>query len=340
MVRFLFSFLPWWVFALFAVTIGTVAYQFYEDALFEEAEAEYALQLGPPDLTALRNYDPNRSVGPLNEVHLDGRLRADLGILNITFGETQYSFVLLDDTDAGPLVAILETTEKSVDMITNLVNNADATGQVAVNGFLAPSRVGEISRLLAVRGYSNRPLIVMEPYFGARAAVINDKTAEAWFIVYVFAGLTALVALFSAWRFRRWRKRRAARRFDRRPAAPKSAPQPAQAASSSPWDTFNPVDDNMAPAARKPGLVQPQSIEEQRRAQKQPSSVIGANRTAKPNAQAARKTKTDDAPIPAPEFESVFPGGGSGFRFKTADEIIRQSFGTLSTLTKVNRAED
>jgi hypothetical protein len=33
-----------------------------------------------------------------------------------------------------------------------------------------------------------------------------------------------------------------------------------------------------------------------------------------------------------PLFISVFPGGGSSFRFESANEIILQSFGNLSTL--------
>jgi hypothetical protein len=37
-----------------------------------------------------------------------------------------------------------------------------------------------------------------------------------------------------------------------------------------------------------------------------------------------------------PVFKSVFPGGGSAFRYKTADQIVLQYFGTLSMLNKVN----
>jgi len=331
MFRFLFSLIPWWLFAIFALTFAPLTIEFYEIYRADQDRVKTALAVGPPPVTATQSFNPSRSPWPFGEVRLNGVMRADVGILTVYFGETEYRYVVMDDSGEGSVVAILSTAAKSEDTITRLVEAADSEGRVTVQGFLAPARAGEISRRLAVRGYTTGEVFVVEPFFGTRDAALAGKIEESKWIFYVAFGFTAFFALMAVWRFSRWRKRRALRRPAKaaRPAANQSEPtrpgkQPTRTAqpvsnAGSPWDTFRPQDSNVAPqtsGSRKaaPGqpLPKPQTAKSPKRAPQEPA-------------------------VTAPEFESVFPGGGSGFRFKTADEIIRQSFGTLSSLNKVNR---
>jgi len=77
------------------------------------------------------------------------------------------------------------------------------------------------------------------------------------------------------------------------------------------------------------------------------SSPWGA--ATQPDVPHARMSDADSRPHIAPavskgltmqsRYKSVFPGGGSGFRFKTADQIIREAFGTLSTLKSAKRPD-
>ncbi|KAG1713701.1 Chloramphenicol acetyltransferase [Nymphon striatum] len=332
--------IPWWAYAIFAITLAPTAVEFYEDYQSNEAIADQARTIGPPAVTDVSVFAPSRSAGSFGEVQLSGTLRADLGVLYVAFGETHYSYVVMDGGNSGPLIALMDESTTAETMITRLVDRATSTGGVTVQGFLAPSRNGEVSRRLAMRG-ETRNVYVVEPYFGSRNAVLAGKVDDAKFSFYIAAGFVALFGLIAVWKYRNWRARRSQKRNVRRKARPRPAPVPQHTptkpvtqkigiqdrAADSPWDSFNPQDSNIAPSSNA-RMVKPQSPQDQKAAQAKAQVKTTGKRSLPRDA---------DVPPPPQEFESVFPGGGSGFRFKSADEIIRQSFGTLSSL---NRPQD
>lgn len=285
-----------------ALTFAPLSVEFFDDYQRTQQQVQRAIAAGPPPPAPLAEFSGR--TGAFGEVHLNGVLRADLGVQTVTFAETGYNFAVMDGKSGGPLLAVLVPGERAGQVFTTLVNAADATGRVNVQGFLAPTRVGQISRRLAQRNGVVRDLLVIEPFDGTRSAALAARSTEAQATFFVSAALTGLFVLLTLWRFRQWRNRRADKkqRRARRRADPASVPQPVapQAAQmQTPWGGQVP---------RKPQAPKPAS---------------------RPTTIAARDT--DPHPIIIdPPFTSVFPGGGSGFKFKTADQIIRQSFGTFS----------
>jgi len=190
---------------------------------------------------------------------------------------------------------------------------------------------------------SANDLVVIEPYIGSRASAVYTTAENTLIKVIALSGLAALLGfvafikmLLAMVRGRRssatqsqmsGRDAKVARQ-QKRPTQ-KAVPI-GNASDVSPWGKFQPQDRSSnasdSPAAKSNRMVKPQTgvpAKSVIKGQVKPQS--------KSQATSAKTTVRTDKPL-ASDFKSVFPMGGSGFRFKSADQIIRQSFGTLSSL--------
>ena len=310
--------LTWWAYLGLAVLIGYWTYSGYEGLVAQQAAAERAILSGLPPQLAVGSYAPDRAANPLAEVHLRGIIRADLGIGQIGEPESGTPFIVLDDeTGRGALVAVVFTGASRDAALSEFVATSDATGRVTVTGFERSLNRSDVRGQLLVRG-EMREVYLVEPYLGEREQALLDRADRDLPLIYAGAAVTLMIGLTAAWRYRRWRNRVVRLRLG--PAADPIGPRadrswrqmetnrnPSSSATS-PWG---------APAAATPPAV-PQ-------ARPDPTAIVPL----------VADEKTVAAMInTAPAFKSVFPGGGSAFRFKTADEIIRERFGTLSVLSK------
>lgn len=329
MGRLLFSFMPWWFFALLAFLFGSLSVPFFEDYRAAQTEEFFALNEGPPAVVDVGNFSAARDIGYMDEAHISGRILANLGILRINGEGPDYDAIVLGNADGVPLAVLVFDVLSSERRINQLISTADAESRVAVQGFVTTKRRSEVERELTRRGYSGRNVLLVEPYFENRAGIIAEKVSDAQVGFFVVAGMTVLFAVIAAWRFRRWRKRRAAKKSgrsakygQRSPAATLAAKAKALARQPTPWG----------------GTPKPQ--------QKTPKPAVPKTSPPRQPTRAAASVP-DVSPEVFPEvspdvieaystFQSVFPGGGSSFRFKTADQIVREYFGTLTLLSRVN----
>ncbi|MCF2905712.1 hypothetical protein L0666_12005 [Octadecabacter sp. CECT 8868] len=314
-LRWLFK-LPWVVYIALAIWVGSLAYSEYENHLFARLEAENQGSDNVPAATRLSDWTP-QDVTSYGEVHIEGLYFSDLPIGQIDVGGSERLFVLLADDEGQGVAAVLVVEPDSLQQLERYLA-AQTTGEnisVAINGQLSRNQVwaADVDAGLARMGVPRSTgVLVIEPFMGNRRGYIFERADETMAVAVALAGIAAFLALIGGLRMFLGKadaaKRNAAQAKNRERAAAQ-AQQPSQKASPvsqptevSPWGTFKP----------------------------QGTTAIAAT-TQRPS---PRPSKPDDVDIAVElPFESVFPGGGSGFRFKTTDEIIRQSFGTLSTLT-------
>ncbi|MBU2992072.1 hypothetical protein Q4555_16200 [Octadecabacter sp. 1_MG-2023] len=318
-LRWLFK-LPWVVYIALAIWVGSLAYSEYENYLFARLEAEIQSSNDAPTATLLSDWTP-QDVTSYGEVHIEGLYFSDLPIGQMEVDGNAYSFVLLADDQGEGVKAVLVVEPDALLRLERYLA-AQTTGNnisVAINGQLSRNQTwaADVDAGLARMGVPRAAgILVIEPFMGDRRGSIFARADDAMATTATLAGIAAILALIGGLRLFFGKtdavKHHAAQVKNRKRATtqaqqPNHKPLPtSKPAEASPWGTFKPQDNPMKPA-----------------------------KAPQPNPKA---TKPDDVVIPAePAFESVFPGGGSGFRIKTADEIIRQSFGTLSTLSGAKR---
>lgn len=316
MGRLLFMFMPWWFFAILAVTCGSLALPSYDDYTAAQTEQYFAQTEGPPAVVDIANFNGARDIGYLDEVHVNGRILANLGVLRFGGEGPDFDGIVIGDNSGLPLAVLLFESLSSERMINQLISGANANSRVNVQGFLTTVRRTDVERELTRRGYSARNILVIEPYFDNRAGVIDEKVQDALITLLIIAGMTALFTLTAVWRFHRWRKRRAGKKL-RRSTAKRVQATPAAAPAATANQTLT-GKSNPWGGVQKPRL---------QTAKTQPPSNPPPQRAPDPE---------PDLPAAQTSFESVFPNGGSPFRIKTADEIVRQYFGSLTTITRSN----
>ena len=320
MYRLLYGFMPWWGFAFLAISFGLGTIPSVAEYRAAQSDASFAINEGPPAVVDITNFNPNRDIGYFDEVHINGQILANWNILRFGGEGTDYDGIVLGNGDTGvPMAVLMFESASSGQPINQLISGATIENRVSVQGFLTNVRRSEVERQLTRQGYSGQNVLVIEPFFETRSGIIADKVGTVRFALLFSAGATLLFTLLAVWRFRSWRKRRAAKksrnaakRATAQPAIPMSTPAPAgkpqpSAKTTNPWG-----------GKQKP---KPQSQT--------------------PVAQPAPRPKPVAEPEPeltvaTSEFQSVFPGGGSGFRFKTTDEIVREYFGTLTRISQSN----
>ena len=317
MYRLLFRFMPWWGFAFIAFSFGSAAVPRLEEYRATQSDKFFALNEGPPAVVDIANFDPNRDIGYFDEVHINGQILANWNILRFGGEGTDYDGIVLGNNNGLPMAVLMFESETSGQTINQLISGATNENRVSVQGFMTNVRRTEVERQLTRQGYSGRNALVIEPYFENRADVIAEKVDSAKSAFFITAGATLLFALLAVWRFRRWRKRRAAKKT-------KGATKPVRAQSAQPTSTSAPA-----------GKSQPSAKTANPWGGKQKPKPQSQTPAAKP-ALRPKPTPEPELAVGKPEFKSVFPGGGSGFRFKTTDEIVREYFGTLTNLSQSN----
>lgn len=320
MGKLLFMFMPWWVFAFLAFSCGSLAVPFYEEYRAAQTEEFFALNQGPPAVVNVEQFSGSRDIGYFDEVHINGGVLADLGILQFRGEGVDYDAIVLGNDRGVPLAVLLFENVSSGRDLTAVINKADASNRVSVQGFITSDRRSDVEREITRRGFSAGNVLVLEPYLENRAGVIAGKVQDAQYTFFMIAGMTALFAFLAFWRFTRWRKRRAAkvlRRSERADQTPsdttlRATSEGGLTTQANPW------------GAKMPAQPKPQTL--------QPSASSTFNRQDLNDTQPPET----DLSLMQPNFKSVFPGGGSGFRFKTSDEIVQQYFGSITDISRSN----
>lgn len=308
--------MPWWAYAVIAVLLANATFGLWQTHERRTAEAEIAILEGPPATTKVGEYSPRLRDDPFQEMRVAGFIRADLGVGRLE-GTVPKSYLVLDNADrSGALIAVMFVGSDDQAGLPDLVATANENGLVTASGFRRTLDWSDVSGQLRLQGV-RREVLLMEAMVGDRAEVLREKGATDQPFVIALGVLTAAAALMALYRRNSSRKRKASR-FRTRTNLQTAVPKPAKTASPEPMST------ERTDASSPWGGTTP-----------------SARPAPPPTPKRAQPVKDDPPPIPAePPFESVFPGGGSGFRFKSADEIIRQSFGTLSTLTPTKRNDE
>lgn len=327
-------FLPWylrWIFRLnwkiyvgLALGAGYFAYTEFEDYRFNMLEAEQRVQEDPPALTPLSQWT-TADIGNYNEVNVAGLYFSALPQGEFDrIGGTQ-GFIMLADDLGREVKAILAVRPDDLGRLRSQMaaqGNGDRVA-VVVGGIL--NRTAEWdgairTELLALNLPAAQNLVVIEPFVGRRADAIYRKAERTIGPVWVFGALAGLLAALGL-------GKRAIEMGERTSLATQSK-RPARGLQDA-KKTKTPTQKAM-PNSGNEAAPSPWGVSD--------AQAFGATfrpQTAK-SKELPKPIKTEVTP-PIPAFKSTFPGGGSGFRFKSADEIIRQSFGTLSALKTTKR---
>jgi len=320
--------LHWVVYFALALGVGYFAYQEYQTYQFNLLEAELQIADGPPAAIPLSKWSAADNAPYNNEVTIRGIYFTALGSGEFDPLGLKRQFILLaDDQGREVKAALVVWPDDLVQLQRQLA--AQGSGEripVTVNGSLNTNsewstRVG--IELMVMNVPRAQDLVIVEPFIGDRATAIMDEAEKTFVLVEVLSWLAGFLTLFGVGKLAMGaagsnskiagRTPRSLRRAHQETAEPRPVGRP----EASPWGTFQPVTTPTSTPADAPRIAP------------------------KPKAKAQGpkpvRDRTQDAPPPQPHFKSVFPGGGSGFRFKSADEIILQSFGTLSTLKPPKR---
>lgn len=330
-IRWIFR-LPWIVYLGLGAWAGYFAYQEYENYRFNVFEAGYQASEGAPDPTPLSKWNGVSDVYSNDEVHVAGLYFEALPQGRFDPVGLERGFILLADDLGREVKAALVVMP---DDLPRLQRQLEAQGggdriAVNVNGTLSRNSdwASSIATELFVMNLPGSPdLVVIEPFIGNRADALHDAAEKTFGTVTVFGALAGLLAVFGVAKLlaasgaRRESSEHQSQKSGREVQAEKQAKQPRQKAlptgnapGASPWGTFQP---------------QPRATD----TSKQSSRMVKPQAPAQATANTEKPERGETAEIPTePAFKSVFPGGGSAFRFKSADQIIMQTFGTRSRL--------
>jgi hypothetical protein len=325
--------LNWTIYLGLALGAGYLANLDYQTYLSNTIAAEIQVADGPPDPSPLSKWDANNDSSANGEVNVAGVYFMALASGSFDPLGSELGFVLLADDQGREIKAVLVVAPENIALLEQQLV-AQGSGEripVTVNGTLNQNSewAGLIGTELFVMDVpSSDDLVVIEPFLGNRAASIfaaAEKTIGTVIILGGLAGFLVLLALVKLLSGRRssatqsqmsGREALAARQKKR----PSRRSLPSNGTDkTSPWGAPN------AQAATPPPMPKNTSLQSNSNGE---ASL--QNKTAPSRLQIAELEVQ-------PPFTSVFPGGGSSFRFKSADEIIRQSFGTLSTLKPLKR---
>ena len=330
--------LPWIVYLAIAGPLGYFAYLEFEEYRFNVFEAEFHVAAGVPDPTPLSKWDRLTDVTVNDELNVQGLYFTQLASGTFDPIGLEQGYILLADDQGREIKAAIVVDPSDLPSVERELAS-QGTGEavaVTVNGLLIRNSdwSGTLGRTL---DQANIPraddFFLIEPIQGNREFFIYQRAEESIGAPLVLGALAGLLALYGVIRFLFslfGSSKRSKVQAKNRARAEKQAKQPTRkalptkkSAEASPWGTFAPIDGNasappLIPASQSPDVW--------------PKPATQGTPVSPPAVPAS------ETGIPLePEFVSVFPGGGSGFQFKTADQIIRQTFGTLSSLTPPKR---
>jgi hypothetical protein len=325
--------LNWTIYLGLAIGAGYLANQDYQTYVSNTIAAEFEVADGPPDPSPLSKWDANNDASANGEVNVAGVYFTALATGSFDPLGSERGFVLLADDQGREVKAVLVVRPEDIALLERQLV-AQGSGEripVTVNGTL--NRSGEWAGLIRTELFvmdvpSSDDLLVIEPFLGNRAVSIYDAAEKTIGTVIILGGLAGFLVLLALVKLLSGRRSTAtqSQMSGREALAARQKNRPSQRSlpsngndKTSPWGALD------AQAATPPPM--PASTPSQPQPKVQANSQ---NKTATPRLQIAELEVQ-------PLFTSVFPGGGSSFRFKSADEIIRQSFGTLSTLKPLKR---
>ena len=325
--------LNWTIYLGLALGVGYLANQDYETYLSNTIAAEFQVADGPPDPSPLSKWDANNDATANGEVNVAGVYFTALASGSFDPLGSERSFVLLADDQGREVQAVLVVLPEDIGRLERQLV-AQGGGEripVTVNGTLNQSSewAGLIwTELFVMDVPSSDDLMVIEPFLGNREASIYAVAEKTIGTVIIFGGLAGFLVLLALVKLLSGRRSSATQSqmsgHDALAARQKKQPRQRSLPSNctdktSPWGASD-AEAPTPPPMPANTLLQP-------RAKGQANSQT---KTGPPRLQIAELEVQ-------PLFKSVFPGGGSSFQFKSADEIIRQSFGTLSTLKPLKR---
>lgn len=326
--------LNWTIYLVLALGAGYLANQEYQTYLANAVAAEFQVAGGPPDPSPLSKWNARTDVSANDEVNVEGVYFSALDQGSFDPLGFERGFILLADDQGREVKAVLVVRPDDIGLLERQLA-AQGVGDripVTVNGTLNQSSewAGLIwTELFVMDIPSSDELVVIEPFLGNRATSIHYDAERTIGTVIILGGLAGALVLLALANLRVGRKSSAtqSQMSGREALVARQLKQPSQrslpsngALETSPWGTFDAQAGATPPPT--PANATPQS-QANVQAKSQQTSVP-------PRLQIAEL----EVQLP---FTSVFPGGGSSFRFKSADEIISQSFGTLSTLKPLKR---
>ncbi len=207
--------MPWWLFGLVALGILSVTIEEGQAFLSGRAVLSATQASSPPAATKVAAFDADRDVTPLDEVRLTGIWLSDLGIGTIVKKRIDDAYVIVKDADAPAYAVLYFSSTEGAAVEKGLRALIDVKGLVTVAGFRETGRTAAdaVTADLIARGLAaGPPVVVLEPYFGDRAAALNDHVQTRMFTFAVFAGINLLFLAIAVIKARAWRARVAARR--------------------------------------------------------------------------------------------------------------------------------
>ena len=301
-VRWIFA-LPWWILGVLAILLGSYMAQAVPEALATNAAVKMAQSDDPPTLRALHEFDPRRDVTVQGEVNIAATYDGSVGVITIDLTGPDMVAVPLFAKGRPEVAAIAYAlTSQEAELLTYLSSQgAGARHAVQVSGNLRQDGAFfEAARAaLAQNGLrSSQALVTMRPYLDGRQTGLGNQQLGQW--IWLGAG-GLLLAILTVATVRNFRSRGGTTRESIRMAAPvtkaRTTKAPTTKALPGKWSPWG-------------GSVQPQ-----------PSA---ATPPALPTAKPAPAAKPDPVPVAKPRITS------SGYRARTAEEIVREVFGPKS----------
>lgn len=230
--------IPWWLWFLIATMFASMSWNLFTEHRSEVAALDVALRSGTPEPIDVAAFLPRGPSAPLDEIHLSGHWRSDIGYGSLDKKYLDDRFAILASAQVPNQAIAIKVVGYKIDSLTRHFGSADdaSTRVVSMRGFnRRSSDISEIRRAVIRAGGSDLNVIaVMEPYFGSRNAALKAKTEDGMFVVWIAFVFTAVAGLMGAFKFRGWRKRVASRHALRRPTPTQAAQAQSQPVRPSP----------------------------------------------------------------------------------------------------------
>ncbi len=210
----LFFLLPWWVYIPASLGVVWLAERSYEHALATEAEKAAALEAGLPVAVDLGDFDRDRDIHAVEEVHVTGWINPDFNyeLIQKTNGvttDTRFMFMMFgsgDPAEAREVRAAVMLTpaqredfiERAYDFITGVTDNG--TPIFAFNGFGDSYHTlsGLAKDAIREKGLTRAPdFIFIEPFMEGRVAALAPKGVPdtTRYVGWIAAAVVALIGV-------------------------------------------------------------------------------------------------------------------------------------------------
>jgi hypothetical protein len=223
--RLLLKFLPWWLFGLVAIVMLPVTIEAGRAFWVGQSTVAAAQASSPPAAVGVADFDATRDVAVMDEVRLTGIWLSDLGVGTIAKDKVDDAYVVVKDATETTYAVLYFPSYEAAAVEKGLRALIDAQGRVTVAGFrdTSTTAAAAVTTDLTARGLAaGPPLVVLEPYFGDRAAALRDQLQIKTITFAIIAGVNLIVLAIAVVKFRAWRARVAAQR----PAMPSATAMP------------------------------------------------------------------------------------------------------------------